>query len=98
VIIQSGLDVKIFTLVNLKMKVDLVTRVNLKYDPKFIFTEDRMTILENLVAPRVREQSYKNFEWVGLVDEDTSLEIMERLVKIFDVICFDLKKYNEDNR
>ena len=80
------------------MLVNLITRVNLKYDPKFVFTQERMTILENLVAPRVREQSFKDFEWIGFIDEDTSLEMLERLVKIFDIVIFDQKKYNEDIR
>ena len=56
------------------MIVHLITRVNLKTDTDFVFTEERKQVLFNRVAPTVKAQTYTDFEWIGLIEEWTPLE------------------------
>lgn len=68
------------------MITHLVTRVNLKYDPNFVFWEHRMLLLTWRVADAVREQSDKNFKWVGLIDEWTSPKEKKIFYTLFDEV------------
>ena len=68
------------------MEVHLITRVNLKYDEKFVFTEKRHNLLMGKVAIAVYCQTYTDFKWIGLVDGDTEERQMNDFKNIFDEV------------
>lgn len=80
------------------MKVHVITRVNLKYDPKFEFTKERLELLLWSVAPAMKKQTYKDVVWVGLVDEETSVEMLWLLWEVFDEMYTSYKNYIMDNK
>lgn len=78
-----------------KMRVHVITRVNLKYDPDFVFTKERLELLKTKVKDAMRAQSFKDFKRIGLVDWPSAKHYMSDLFDIFDYILPSYKWYLE---
>ncbi|HRU50014.1 MAG TPA: hypothetical protein P5155_00765 [Candidatus Absconditabacterales bacterium] len=77
------------------MRVHVITRVNLKYDPDFVFTKERLELLKTKVKDAMRAQSFKDFKRIGLVDGPSAKHYMSDLFDIFDYILPSYKGYLE---